>query len=94
MEIEVLLSHLLERFLSMRADKFQILRKKPAIEDYDYSFLITDEHLEKFKKEQLINFIMEFILCIDKDINEMKMMINTQSKIAAGYFMNAIANNK
>ena len=35
---------MLDRFLSLRADKFQILRKKP-IEGYDYSFLITDEHL-------------------------------------------------
>ncbi len=43
-EIEILLTHMLERFLSLRADKFQILRKKP-IEGYDFSFLITDEHL-------------------------------------------------
>ncbi len=59
-EIEVLLTHMLERFLSLRADKFQILRKKP-IEGYDYSFLLTDEHLQKYKKEELVNFILEFI---------------------------------
>ena len=59
-EIEELLTHMLERFLSLRADKFQILRKKP-IEKYDFSFLITEDHLAKFKKEELINFILEFI---------------------------------
>ena len=60
-EIEILLTHMLERFLSLRADKFQIMRKKPAHEGYDFSFLITDEHLMKFKKEEIINFILEFI---------------------------------
>jgi actin related protein 2/3 complex subunit 4 len=60
-EIEELLTHMLERFLALRADKFHILRKKPAHEDYDFSFLITDEHLVKFKKEELINFMLEFI---------------------------------
>ena len=55
-EIEILLTHMLERFLSLRADKFQILRKKP-VDGYDYSFLVTDEHLQKYKKEELVNFI-------------------------------------
>ena len=74
-EIEVLLTHMLERFLSLRADKFQIMRKKPAFEEYDFSFLITDEHLVKFKKEEVINFILEFIQGIDKEINDMKLAI-------------------
>ncbi len=91
-EIEELLTHMLDRFLSLRADKFQILRKKP-IADYDFSFLITEEHLQKFKKEELINFILEFIQGIDKEINDMKLAIITQSRLAATYFTNAIANN-
>lgn len=65
---------MLERVLALRADKFQILRKKP-IEGYDFSFLITDEHLMKYKKEELINFILEFIQGIDKEINDMKLAI-------------------
>jgi hypothetical protein len=52
---------MLERFLALRADKFGIMRKRPAHDGYDFSFLITDEHLLKFKKEELINFILEFI---------------------------------
>ena len=91
-EIEELLTHMLDRFLSLRADKFQILRKKP-IKDYDFSFLITEEHLQRFKKEELINFILEFIQGIDKEINDMKLAIITQSRLAATYFSNAIANN-
>ena len=84
---------MMERFLALRADKFSIMRKKPAVEGYDFSFLITDEHLIKFKKEELINFILEFIQGIEKEINDMKLAIITQSRLAAAYFTNAIANN-
>ena len=92
-EIEILLTHMLERFLSLRADKFQIMRKKPAFEEYDFSFLITDEHLVKYKKEEMINFILEFIQGIDKEINDMKLAIINQTRIAAAFFTNAISNN-
>ena len=42
---------------------------------YDFSFLITDDHLQKYKKEEIINFILEFIQGIDKEITEMKLAI-------------------
>jgi actin related protein 2/3 complex subunit 4 len=92
-EIEILLSHMLERFLSLRADKFDIIRKKAAHEGYDFSFLITDDHLTKYRKEELINFILEFIQGIDKEINDMKLSIINQSRIAAAFFTSAVANN-
>ena len=60
-DIEVLLTHMLERFMALRADKFEILRRKPAYPEYDFSFLITDDHLQRFRKEELMNFILEFI---------------------------------
>ena len=44
-ETEALLTHMLERFMALRADKFEILRKKPAYEEYDFSFLVTDDHI-------------------------------------------------
>ena len=89
----MLLTHMLERFLALRADKFGIMRKKPITPEFDYSFLITDEHLMKYKKEELINFILEFIQGIEKEINDMKLAIINQSRVAAAYFTNAIANN-
>ena len=45
MEIEHLLTAMFSRFLSLRADKFEILRKQPAHPDYDFSFLIAAHHL-------------------------------------------------
>ena len=79
---------MLDRFLSLRGDKFQILRKKP-IEAYDFNFLITEENLQKFKKEEVINFILEFFQAIDKEINDVKLAIITQSRLGAIYFTNA-----
>ena len=66
---------MLGRFLALRADKFDIIRKKAAHEGYDFSFLITDAHLVKYRKEELINFILEFVQGIDKEINDMKLSI-------------------
>lgn len=71
------------------------MRKKPADPaNYDFSFLITEDHLEKYRKEDLINFMLEFIQGIDKEISEMKLAILSQARMSAGYFTNSIANNK
>jgi len=94
LEIEVLLSHMLERFMSLRADKFEILRKKPAYDNYDFSFLISNDHLQAYKKEELINFMLEFIQGIDKEIAEMKLAVVNQSRQAACFFTYGLCNNK
>lgn len=60
-EVEALLTHMLERFMTLRADRFEILRKKPISDAFDFSFLISNDHLLKFKKEELINFMLEFL---------------------------------
>jgi len=80
--------------MTLRADKFEILRKKPAHDAYDFSFLIAEEHLLKFKKEELINFILEFVQGIDKEISEMKLSVINHSRMAACFFTNGLANNK
>ena len=93
-EVEELLTHMLQRFFALRADKFKIMRRVPANPDkYDFSFLITEDHLQKYKKEELINFILEFMQGIDKEISEMKLAIINQSRIASSYFVNSLANN-
>ena len=92
--IESLLSHMIQRFFALRADRFKIFRKKNLEpEKYDFSFLITEEHLRKYKKEDLINFILEFIQGIDKEVSEMKLAIISQTRMAAGFYANSVANN-
>ncbi|MDR3548262.1 MAG: actin-related protein 2/3 complex subunit 4 family protein [Candidatus Pacebacteria bacterium] len=89
-EIEKLLTHLFERFISLRADKFSIIRRKP-VDGYDFSFLVTNRHMETMHREHVINFILTFILDIEKEITEMKIAINTQMRIAATYFIDAVS---
>ena len=84
---------MLQRFLALRADRFKIMRKKPKDEKYDFCFLITEDHLQKYKKEELINFILEFIQGVEKEIQDMKLSIINSSRLAANYYANSIANN-
>ena len=91
LEVEKLLAHLFERFLSLRANKLEIIRRKPINKDYDFSFLVTEFHLRTMHKYQIINFIIQFMLDIEKEILEMKLAINSQMRIAVSYFMNHMA---
>ena len=94
-EIENLLTDLVGKFLALRADRFKIFRKKPVDEEkFDFCFLISEDHLVKYHKHELVNFILEFIQGIQKEITEMKLALIQQSRIAAAHYMNTLANNK
>ena len=90
--LEVLLSHMLARFMQLRADKFEVLRKKPADPSYDYSFLISADHLQVYKKEEIINFVLEFINSISREINELKLHVMNNSRLAANFFVKGASN--
>lgn len=85
-EIEKLIMNIYSQFLMHRADKYNIFRKK-AKGGYDISFLITNYHLEHYKKESIIDFIVEFIQDLVKEVTEMKMTVNTQSRYVTTYLM-------
>ncbi|XP_062113107.1 uncharacterized protein LOC133824254 [Humulus lupulus] len=59
-ELENMLTKKFLRFLSMRAEAFQVLRRKP-VQGYDISFLITNYHCEDMQKHKLIDFIVQFM---------------------------------
>lgn len=73
-EIEHILVHKFTRFLTQRAESFFILRRKP-IKGYDISFLITNFHTEEMLKNKLVDFIIEFMEEVDKEISEMKLFV-------------------
>ena len=85
--LEELLGHMLGRFMQLRADKFEVMRRKPSDPSYDYSFLVSADHLQTYKKEEIINFILEFINGISKEINELKMHVMDHSRKAANFFV-------
>ncbi|EXC01792.1 Actin-related protein 2/3 complex subunit 4 [Morus notabilis] len=86
-ELENILTKKFLRFLSMRAEAFQVLRRKP-VQGYDISFLITNYHCEEMQKHKLIDFIVQFMEArtllnpdIDKEISELKMSVNTRGRM-------------
>ena len=89
-EIEQILCHKFTRFLMQRAEQFQIMRRKAA-PGYDVSFLITHVHLEKMWKHKLIDFIIQFMEDIDKEISSMKIAVNARGRVVASEFMKKLA---
>ncbi|XP_063953118.1 actin-related protein 2/3 complex subunit 4 [Lytechinus pictus] len=85
-EIEKILCHKFTRFMMLRADNFFILRRKP-VEGYDISFLITNFHTEQMLKHKLVDFIIQFMEDIDKEISEMKLSVNARARIVAEEFL-------
>lgn len=91
-EIENILVHKFTRFLTQRAEAFFILRRKPvkvsdirrasmvqlanAGQGYDISFLITNFHTEEMLKHKLVDFIIQFMEEVDKEISEMKLFVS------------------
>ncbi len=69
-------------FLTQRAELFHVLRRKP-VEGYDISFLVTNEEAETMHKNKIIDFIVQFISDISRDIAATKMMINQRARLVA-----------
>ncbi|NDW60154.1 hypothetical protein G0P98_27245, partial [Yangia sp. PrR004] len=90
-EIDKLIADKFGRYMAVRADYFEILRRKP-VPGYDISFLVMDSHLEKYSVQGIINFIIEYVENIDKDLSDIKLNINTQARITASCFVGGLAN--
>ncbi|KLJ12844.1 actin-like protein 2/3 complex subunit 4 [Blastomyces silverae] len=88
-EIENILVHKFTRFLTQRAEAFFILRRKP-VKDYDISFLITNFHTEAMLKHKLVDFIIEFMEEVDKEISEMKLFLNARARFVAESFLTPV----
>lgn len=88
-DVEKLLSSHFLRFMTRRAESFEILRRKPATEGYHISFLITNVHLEQLVKDKLIEFIVEFVEKVDQEVNAMSIALNARARLCASTFMAA-----
>ena len=88
-EIDKLIVDIYSKYLMNRANQLNVLRKvaKPG---YDISFLITNFTLKNYKKEDIIDFIVEFIQDFTKEVTEMKMTVNSQSRFATTYLMEQV----
>lgn len=85
-EIEKILCRKFMGFMMRRADSFVVLRRK-ACEGYDISFLITNVHASHMYKDKVVDFVIEFMEEIDKEISEMKLALNSRARICAEEFL-------
>ncbi|KAI9747536.1 MAG: Arp complex subunit [Lichina confinis] len=85
-EIEHILVHKFTRFLTQRAEAFFVLRRKP-VKGYDISFLITNVHTAGMLKHKLVDFIIQFMEEVDKEISEMKLFLNARARFVAEAFL-------
>ncbi|SCW00852.1 LAFE_0C13432g1_1 [Lachancea fermentati] len=85
-EIEQILVHKFTRFLEQRAESFYVLRRV-AIPGFSISFLITNMHTETMNTEKLVDFIIEFMEEVDKEISEMKLFLNARARFVAEAYL-------
>ena len=58
-----------------------------CLQGYSISFLVTHTHLEKMWKDKLIEFVIQFMEDIDKEISAMKLAVNSRARNVAVEFM-------
>uniref|UniRef100_A0A7S0Z025 Actin-related protein 2/3 complex subunit 4 n=1 Tax=Hemiselmis tepida TaxID=464990 RepID=A0A7S0Z025_9CRYP len=85
-ELEEVLVAKFMRFLMQRAEQFVVLRRKP-VEGYDVSFLITNFHTETMYKHKVVDFVIQFMEDIDKEVSAMKLGVNARGRVVAGKFL-------
>ncbi|KAI5474483.1 hypothetical protein MNV49_003228 [Pseudohyphozyma bogoriensis] len=89
-ELEHVLAHKFTRFLMMRAEAFVILRRVP-IKGYDISFLITNRNVEDMMKHKLVDFVIQFMEDVDKELSEAKLSLNARARIVAESYLSTFA---
>ncbi|RHZ60297.1 hypothetical protein Glove_355g72 [Diversispora epigaea] len=85
-DIERILCHKFTRFMMIRAENFIILRRKPIM-GYDISFLVTNFHTEQMYKHKLVDFIIQFMEEVDREISEMKLSLNSRARLVAESYL-------
>lgn len=89
-ETEEILAKKFSRFLMQRADNFVVLRRK-AMEGYDISFLVTNFNVEHMYKHKLVDFIVQFVEEINKEISAMKLNVNTRARLVGLEFLKELS---
>lgn len=85
-EMEEILCDRFMRFMMLRSESFEIMRRKPTA-GYHISFLITNFHTDNMFKHKIVDFIITFMEDIDKEISEMKLQMNARARICAEEFL-------
>ena len=58
---------------------------------YSISFLITHAHLERMWKQKLVEFIIQFMEDINKEISAMRIALNSRARIVAQEYLKSFS---
>lgn len=61
------------------------------MQGYDISFLITNFHTEEMLKHKLVDFIIQFMEEVDKEISEMKLFVSDVGYLWLEWLINMMA---
>ena len=87
--LEEILTKKFMSFITQRAEHFWIIRRVP-VEGYDISLLITNFHTEDLLQEKIVDFVVTFLEEVDKEINVMKLSVNTRGRAVATEFLGSM----
>ena len=65
--------------------------KEIILQGYDISFLITNLHTEQMFKHKLVDFVIQFMEEIDKEISEMKLAVNARARECALEYLKRVS---
>ena len=85
-ELEEILCRQFMRFLTQRAEAFKVLRRVP-VPGYDVSFLVTHEHVEDMLKPKLVDFIVQLLEDVDREMSEQKLSVSSRGRVVAADFL-------
>ncbi len=61
-----------------------------GVQGYDISLLITNFHTEDLLQEKIVDFVVTFLEEVDKEINIMKLSVNTRGRAVATEFLGSM----
>lgn len=74
----------------MRAESFVVLRRVP-VKGYDISFLVTNKNVEEMMKHKLVDFVIQFMEDVDRELSEAKLSLNARARIVAESYLSTFA---
>ena len=64
--------------------------RRSPLQGYDISILITNFHIEQMYKHKLVDFIIQFMEDVDKEISDMKLSLNARARIVAEEYLKQV----
>lgn len=66
-----------------RADQLEIVRRA-ALPGWDVTFLVTNFHLDRYRREGLVAFVLQFVRDLHAEVSAMKLALRSRARAVVG----------